>query len=106
MNCCIKTTSAEIGCRYPPIALPDPFAPVRSRRALSLRGPVKMLPAQSVRLHLSASAIALSAAFATPAFAQTETSQVDAQKVNQAVECSTIADPVKRQKCVETQGTN
>jgi outer membrane receptor for ferrienterochelin and colicin len=50
--------------------------------------------------------IAVSAAFATPAFAQTESQQQEAQQTNDAVECSTIADPAGRQKCVETQGEN
>jgi outer membrane receptor protein involved in Fe transport len=43
---------------------------------------------------------------AAPAAAQTESTQADAAQVNTAVECSTIADPAERQKCVETQGTN
>jgi len=58
------------------------------------------------RFSISASVLALGAAFATPALAQSETTQVNAQKVNDAVACSSIADPVKRQKCVDTQGTN
>jgi len=58
------------------------------------------------RFSVSASVLALGAAFATPALAQSETAQVNAQQVNDAVACSSIADPVKRQKCVDTQGTN
>src|SRR5215210_9235232 len=41
---------------------------------------------------------------AAPALAQTETQQEQAQQVNTAVECSTIADPAQRATCVETQG--
>ena len=66
-----------------------------------------MSPVQSVvRFRLSASVIALGAAFATPAIAQSEQTQVDAQQVNQTVDCSSIADQAKRQKCIDTQGTN
>ncbi|MGZ2411220.1 iron complex outermembrane recepter protein [Sphingomonas sp. F9_3S_D5_B_2] len=66
-----------------------------------------MIAAQMVvRFRLSASAIALGAAFATPAFAQAEQAQVNTQRVNDAVECSTIGDAAQRQRCVETQGEN
>jgi outer membrane receptor protein involved in Fe transport len=58
------------------------------------------------RFTLSASVIALGAAFATPAFAQTEQAQAAAQKQNDAVECSTITDPAEHQKCIDTQGDN
>lgn len=58
------------------------------------------------RFAFSASVIAIGAACAAPAFAQSETTQVNAQKTNDVVECSSIADAAKRQKCVDTQGTN
>jgi len=58
------------------------------------------------RFTLSASVIALGTAFATPALAQTEQTQVEAQKQNDVVECSTIEDPAQKQKCLDTQGTN
>ena len=58
------------------------------------------------RLPLTVSAIAIAAAFATPAYAQTEDAQVDAQKTNDQIECSSIADPTQRQGCIETQGAN
>ena len=43
---------------------------------------------------------------ASPAWAQSETVQVEAQATNDAVECSAIADPTARAACVDTQGTN
>ena len=58
------------------------------------------------RFTLSASVIALGTAFAPPALAQTEQTQVEAQKQNDVVECSTIEDPAQKQKCLDTQGTN
>ncbi|MES2326631.1 MAG: TonB-dependent receptor plug domain-containing protein [Pseudomonadota bacterium] len=59
------------------------------------------------RFALSSSVVAISAAAcATPAFAQQEQTQVQAQQTNATVACSTIADPAKRQTCVNTQGTN
>jgi len=58
------------------------------------------------RFTLSTSVLALGAAWASPAAAQTEQAQVTAQQANTAVECSTIADPAARKKCVETQGVN
>lgn len=58
------------------------------------------------RLSLTASTVALAATFASPAFAQTEESQVTTQQTNTALDCSTIADVAQRQKCVETQGAN
>lgn len=60
----------------------------------------------SSRLSLSVSAVALTAVWSFPAFAQPEQTQVQAQQSNTTVECSTIADPAKRKKCVETEGTN
>jgi iron complex outermembrane recepter protein len=60
----------------------------------------------AVRLSATASTIALSAAFATPAFGQTESQQQQAQQVNTATDCSTIVDPAERTKCIQTQGTN
>jgi len=41
---------------------------------------------------------------ATPAFAQTEQSQTEAQQINDQVECSTITDATDRQACIDTQG--
>jgi outer membrane receptor protein involved in Fe transport len=58
------------------------------------------------RLSLSTSVIAIGAAWASPALAQSEQTQVTAQQANTTIECSTIADPAARQKCVETQGVN
>lgn len=43
---------------------------------------------------------------ATSAAAQTETTQVEAQEINDQVECGTIADPAARQTCIDTQGDN
>lgn len=61
----------------------------------------------SLRLfRCSVSGAALACAFAAPAFAQQDNSQVGAQQVNDAIECSAIADPAQRQKCVDTQGEN
>jgi outer membrane receptor protein involved in Fe transport len=56
------------------------------------------------RFSLSASVFALGAAFGSPAFAQTEGQQQQAQQQNTAVDCSTITDPAEHQKCVATQG--
>jgi outer membrane receptor protein involved in Fe transport len=58
------------------------------------------------RFSFSASAIALGAAFTTPAFAQTDTQLQQAQQTNTAVECSTIADAAARQTCLDTQAQN
>ena len=56
------------------------------------------------RYSLSASAIALGAAFGTPAFAQTESQQQQAQQQNTAVDCSTITDASARQQCLVSKG--
>src|SRR5438874_2187886 len=58
------------------------------------------------RFSLSASVIALGATFATPALAQTETQQQQAQQQNTAVDCATVADPQKHADCLKTQGQN
>jgi outer membrane receptor protein involved in Fe transport len=58
------------------------------------------------RFSLSASVIAISTAFAAPAYAQTEQAQTQAQQQNDAVECSTITDAAARQRCIQTQGEN
>ena len=55
---------------------------------------------------LLCSVSATAVAFATPAFAQQEQTQVEAQKTNDVIECSSISDPAAHQKCIETQGTN
>jgi iron complex outermembrane recepter protein len=56
------------------------------------------------RILASASVAAL--VFATPAWAQQEDTQVDAQQVNDTIECSSIADPAQRLACEETQGAS
>jgi outer membrane receptor protein involved in Fe transport len=38
--------------------------------------------------------------------AQQEQTQVETQKVNDAIECSTVTDPAEHKKCIETQGVN
>jgi outer membrane receptor for ferrienterochelin and colicin len=58
------------------------------------------------RLAFSASTLAIVATLATPAFAQQEQTQVEAQKTNDVVECSSKPDPAARQTCLETQGEN
>jgi len=58
------------------------------------------------RFSLSASVFALSAAFGTPAFAQTESQQQQAQQQNTAVDCATITDTAQHDECVRTQGAN
>jgi outer membrane receptor protein involved in Fe transport len=58
------------------------------------------------RFSLSASVLAIGATFASPAFAQTEQTQVTSQQQNDVTECSTFTDPAARQKCLETQGEN
>ena len=60
----------------------------------------------ATRLSLSASTIAVIAAWAAPAVAQSETQQQQAQQANTAIECSAIADPAQRQVCLNTQGQN
>jgi hypothetical protein len=58
------------------------------------------------RFSLSASVFALGATFGSPAFAQTESQQQQAQQQNTAVDCSTVTDPAEHQKCIDTQGDN
>ena len=55
------------------------------------------------RFSLSASVFALGAAFGTPAFAQNESQQQQAQQQNAATDCSTIADPAERRACIDKQ---
>lgn len=66
---------------------------------------MRALPFAS-RFTFSASVIAICAAWAAPALAQTESTQVNAQKTNDVIECSAIADSAERQKCIDTQGEN
>ena len=58
----------------------------------------------STALRTSAAAAGLIMA-AWPAHAQTETQQEQAQQVNTAVDCSTVADAADRQRCIDTQAT-
>jgi outer membrane receptor protein involved in Fe transport len=53
---------------------------------------------------LSGASLATLATLSTPAFAQTETTQADAQQVNTQIACDKIADARERQRCVDTQG--
>ena len=55
------------------------------------------------RFSVSASVFALGATFGSPAFAQTESQQQQAQQQNTAVDCSTVTDPAEHQKCIETR---
>lgn len=64
---------------------------------------------RTVPSNFNVSMIALAAGLAvaaTPATAQSEQVQAEAQKTNDAVECSTIADAAQRDKCIATQGAN
>lgn len=58
------------------------------------------------RFSLSASVLAIGATFASPAFAQTESQQQQAQQQNVAVDCSTVTDPAQRSECLRSQGQN
>jgi outer membrane receptor protein involved in Fe transport len=58
------------------------------------------------RFSISASVIALGAAWASPSFAQTESQQQQAQQQNTAVDCATVTDPQQHAQCVQTQGQN
>jgi len=58
------------------------------------------------RFSLSASVFALSAALGTPALAQTESQQQQAQQQNTAADCATITDPAQHDECIRTQGAN
>ncbi|RST30842.1 hypothetical protein HMF7854_08315 [Sphingomonas ginkgonis] len=54
----------------------------------------------------SLASVSITALAATPAFAQSETQQVQAQQANQQADCSTTTTAAAAQKCVETKGTN
>jgi len=59
------------------------------------------------RFAASTSVVAISAAaWASPAFAQTNAQQQDAQRNNVAVDCSTLTDAAQRATCLRTQGQN
>ena len=58
------------------------------------------------RFSFSASVIAVAAVWASPSLAQQEQTQVGVQQANTAIDCSTIADPAQRQKCMTTKGVN
>ena len=59
------------------------------------------------RFAASTSVVAISAAaWASPAFAQTNAQQQDAQRNNVAVDCSTLTDAAQRATCLQTQGQN
>ena len=58
------------------------------------------------RFSLSASVIALGAAWATPGLAQTTDQQKAAQQQNTAVDCATITNPAAHATCIQTQGQN
>ena len=60
----------------------------------------------SLRLPHTVSTLAVAAAFATPAYAQTDTQTNQAQQQNVAVDCSTITDPAQQTACLQTQGQN
>lgn len=62
--------------------------------------------ASSLGLPQTVSTLALAVAFATPAYAQTDTQQSQAQQQNTAVDCSTITDPAQQATCQQTQGQN
>jgi outer membrane receptor protein involved in Fe transport len=52
------------------------------------------------------STVSAGALFASPALAQTEQAQIEAQQANDQNECSVITDPEARQTCLDTQGAN
>jgi len=59
------------------------------------------------RFAASTSVVAISAAaWASPAFAQTNAQQQEAQRNNVAVDCSTLTDAAQRATCLQTQGQN
>ena len=58
------------------------------------------------RFTVSASVIALGAAWASPVLAQTANQQQAAQRQNTAVDCSTVTDPAAHASCIQTQGQN
>lgn len=58
------------------------------------------------RFTVSASVIALGAAWASPVLAQTSDQQQAAQQQNTAVDCATVTDPAAHANCIKTQGQN
>src|SRR5438067_9920477 len=70
------------------------------------RGSLYMRRFNVSRFSLSASVFAVTVAWGSPAFAQPETQQQQAQKANTVADCSAIGDAAKRRKCIDTQGTN
>jgi iron complex outermembrane recepter protein len=58
------------------------------------------------RFTVSASMIALGAAWASPVLAQTTDQQKAVQQQNTAVDCATITDPAAHSSCIQTQGQN
>ena len=60
-----------------------------------------------MNIHLSASssaaAIAIGVLFATPAFAQSEQTQGDAQRTNVTTACADITDSAKRDECIKSK---
>ena len=58
------------------------------------------------RFTVSASVIALGAAWASPVLAQTTNQQQAAQRQNTAVDCATVTDPAAHASCLQTQGQN
>ena len=61
----------------------------------------RLFGSTALRTSIAAAGVML---VASPAQAQTETQQSQAQQTNTAVECSTIADAAERQLCLDTQG--
>jgi iron complex outermembrane recepter protein len=49
---------------------------------------------------------AMGSAIASPAFAQTQAQQQQAQRRNTAVDCATVTDPAQHDLCIKTQGQN
>ena len=58
------------------------------------------------RFTVSASVIALGAAWASPVLAQTASQQKAVQQQNTAVDCATVTDPAAHATCIQTQGQN
>lgn len=55
---------------------------------------------------LLCSVSACAIAFSAPAYAQQEDTQIEAQEINDSIECSQIADEADRAECIATQGSN
>ena len=70
-------------------------------RKLIVSSNVRLFGSTALRTSIAAAGVVL---VASPAQAQTETQQSEAQQANTAVECSTIADAAERQRCLDTQG--